>query len=128
MQRCRYPHDEGVLAVSSTSSGRQLQTHNCLRTTVRSQLSGTRWNDTLHLTQVLWPDHCVINRTDSLFRSQLNVLLTDLIVCKGYRCHASISARTYTGSLFLSLAPRPVSGVESIDALCFLAPDVVQGD
>jgi len=25
MQRCRCPHDEGVLAVSSTSSGRQLR-------------------------------------------------------------------------------------------------------
>jgi len=48
-------------------------------------------NDTIQMTQVLWPDHCVINRSDSLFHPELDVLPTDLIIRKGYHCQASIS-------------------------------------
>ena len=47
--------------------------------------------DTIHVTQILWPDHCVIDRSDALFNSKLEVLSTDLVVRKGYRCHARVS-------------------------------------
>ena len=46
--------------------------------------------DTRQLTQVLWPDHCVINETDSSFHSNLTVLPTDIVVRKGYHCQASV--------------------------------------
>ena len=46
------------------------------------------------LLQVLWPDHCVINRSDALFHSDLTVLSTDVVVRKGYQCHASVSVLT----------------------------------
>ena len=45
---------------------------------------------TVQLTQVLWPDHCVINRSDSLFHENLDVKPSDLIIRKGYHCHVSI--------------------------------------
>ena len=69
------------------------------KTTYAVDCSGASSTDTLRLTQVLWPDHCVINRSDSLFHSQLNVLPTDLVVRKGYNCHASILPSTHSVSV-----------------------------
>ena len=47
--------------------------------------------NTIQVKQILWPDHCVINRSDSLFHSSLTVLPSDLVIRKGYHCQASIS-------------------------------------
>ena len=53
--------------------------------------------NTHQLTQVLWPDHCVINRSDASFHSMLDVRPTDIVVRKGYHCHASISVCVLPG-------------------------------
>lgn len=50
--------------------------------------------------QTLWPDHCVINRTDAEISSQITRKADDLVVRKGYNCQVDSYSAFYDNGGF----------------------------
>lgn len=53
-----------------------------------------------NVTQVLWPDHCVINTTSAEFSSELDHKSTDVVVKKGYDCEVDSYSAFYDNGGF----------------------------
>ncbi|KAK3609151.1 hypothetical protein CHS0354_002130 [Potamilus streckersoni] len=75
--------------------------------TLQYSASGSRCSDSVgkcdvkyNVSQILWPDHCIINSTSAEFSLQLNQKSSDIVVRKGYNCDVDSYSAFYDNGGF----------------------------